>query len=179
MLPKNIHLQRQRNNGVWNYWYQKLLYCMCCTYEMVDLCVLNSNRRVGVWLLSWRWHISILLIAAREISANTCGLDDMYPLYDFVPVQKLCVSKYLSTSKSRSNIGETGYILYILPTYFRRTNHFVWLCCSASVGMLWAAGIILVTRRFVTSKNLQIRPINNRKLHKPYWENYCMLIATG
>ena len=33
-------------------------------YELIDLWVLDSNRKEGVWLLPWRWHIlSILLIA--------------------------------------------------------------------------------------------------------------------
>ena len=38
---------------------------------------------MGVWLLPWRWHIlSILFITGRGISAETCGLDDMFPPYD-------------------------------------------------------------------------------------------------
>ena len=28
---KNILLQRSHNYGVWNYWKQELLYCICCT----------------------------------------------------------------------------------------------------------------------------------------------------
>ena len=33
-----------------------------------------------LWLLSWRWHIlSISLKAGRGISAETCGLDDVFP----------------------------------------------------------------------------------------------------
>ena len=31
MLQKNILLQRSHNYGVWNYWQQKLLYCICYT----------------------------------------------------------------------------------------------------------------------------------------------------
>ena len=49
-------------------------------YELIDLWVLDSNRRVWVWLLPWRWHIlSIVLIAGRGINAETCGLDDVFP----------------------------------------------------------------------------------------------------
>ena len=49
-------------------------------YELIDLCVLDSNRRVGVWSLPWRWHIlATLLRADRGISADTCGLDDAFP----------------------------------------------------------------------------------------------------
>ena len=29
LLQKKILLQRQQNYGVWNDWYQKLLYCLC------------------------------------------------------------------------------------------------------------------------------------------------------
>ena len=49
-------------------------------YELIDLWVLDSNRGAGVWSLPWRWHIlSILLTAGRGISAETCGLDDVFP----------------------------------------------------------------------------------------------------
>ena len=49
-------------------------------YELIDLWVFESNRRVGVWLFPRRWHIiSILLIAGRGISAETCGLGDVFP----------------------------------------------------------------------------------------------------
>ena len=42
--------------------------------------VLESNRRVGVWSFPWRWHIrSILSMTGRGISAETCGLDDVFP----------------------------------------------------------------------------------------------------
>ena len=48
--------------------------------ELIDLWVLDPNRRVSVWLLPCRWHIlSILLIAGRGISAEPCGLDDVFP----------------------------------------------------------------------------------------------------
>ena len=41
---------------------------------------LDSNRRVGVWSLPWRWHIlSIPLTTGRGTSAETCGLDDVFP----------------------------------------------------------------------------------------------------
>ena len=52
-------------------------------YELIDLWVVDSNMRVGVWSLPWRWHIlSILLAAGRVISAETWGLDDVFPLDD-------------------------------------------------------------------------------------------------
>ena len=37
-------------------------------------------RRVGVWSLPWRWHIlPIPLTTGRGTSAETCGLDDVFP----------------------------------------------------------------------------------------------------
>ena len=52
-------------------------------YELIDLWILDSNRRVGVWSLPWRWHIlSIPLTAGRGTGAETCGLDDAFPPND-------------------------------------------------------------------------------------------------
>ena len=49
-------------------------------YKWIDTWFLNSNRRVGVWSLPWRWHIlSIPLTTGRGTSAETCGLDDVFP----------------------------------------------------------------------------------------------------
>ena len=47
-------------------------------YELIDTWFLDSNRRVGVWSLPWRWHIlSIPFITGRGTSAETCGSDDV------------------------------------------------------------------------------------------------------
>ena len=49
-------------------------------YELIDTWFLDSNKRVGVWSLSWRWHIlSIPLTTGRGTGAETCGLDDVFP----------------------------------------------------------------------------------------------------
>ena len=49
-------------------------------YKLIDTWFLDSNRRVGVWSLPWRWHIlSISLRTGRGTSAETCGLDDVFP----------------------------------------------------------------------------------------------------
>ena len=50
-------------------------------YELIDTWFLDSNRRVGVWSLPWRWHIlSIPLTTGRWTGAETCGLvDDVFP----------------------------------------------------------------------------------------------------
>ena len=47
-------------------------------HKWIDSWFLDSNRRVGVWSLPWRWHIlSIPLTTGRVTSAKTCGLDDV------------------------------------------------------------------------------------------------------
>ena len=49
-------------------------------YELIDTWFLDSNRRVGVWSLPWRWHfLSIPLTKGWATVAETCGLDDMLP----------------------------------------------------------------------------------------------------
>ena len=49
-------------------------------YKLIDTWFLDSNRRVGVWSLPWRWHIlSIPLKTGRGTSAETCGLADVFP----------------------------------------------------------------------------------------------------
>ena len=49
-------------------------------YELIDTWFLDSNRRVGVWSLLWRWYIlSIPVTTGRGTGTETCGLDDVFP----------------------------------------------------------------------------------------------------
>ena len=49
-------------------------------HKWIDTWFLDSNRRVWVWSLPWRWHIlSIPLKTGRGTSTETCGLDDVFP----------------------------------------------------------------------------------------------------
>ena len=49
-------------------------------YIWIDTWFLDSNRRVGVWSLPWRWHILFIpLTTGWGTSAETCGLDDIFP----------------------------------------------------------------------------------------------------
>ena len=49
-------------------------------YELIDTWFLDLNRRVGVWSLPWCWHIlSVPLTTGRGTSAETIGLDDVFP----------------------------------------------------------------------------------------------------
>ena len=65
-------------------------------YKWIFTWFLDSNRRVGVWSLPWRWHIlSIPLTIGRGTSAETCGWTMCFLLMSLVPVQKLCVYIYV------------------------------------------------------------------------------------
>ena len=86
---KNILLQGSHN-------YSSTAYVIL--YELIDTWFLDSNRRVGVWLLPWCWHIlSIPLTTGRDTGAEhlwggwcvSCFL-----LMTFVPAQKLCIYIY-------------------------------------------------------------------------------------
>ena len=85
-------LDSNRRVGVWSLpWRWHILTC-----KWIDTWFLDSNRRVGVWSLPWRWHIlTIPLATGRGTSADTCGLDDVFPPDDFGSVQKLCVNIYV------------------------------------------------------------------------------------
>ena len=78
---KNSLLQRSHNYGVWNYVDNKnSSTAYVILYELIDTWFLDSNKRVGVWSLPWRWHIlSIPLTTGRGTGAETCELDDVFP----------------------------------------------------------------------------------------------------
>ena len=50
---KNILLQRQQKYGVWNYWQQKLLYCICHTlwinWMLVTFGISFNILTLGIW----------------------------------------------------------------------------------------------------------------------------------
>ena len=57
-------------------------------YELIDTWILDSNRRVGVWSLPWRWHI--LSIPVEEQAPKPVGWTMCFLLMTSRPVQKLC-----------------------------------------------------------------------------------------
>ena len=68
-------------------------------YELIDLWVFDSNRRVGVWLHQWRWHtlsIQLMTITGRGISTVTFGLDDVFPPDNLCFRPETCVHMKLS-----------------------------------------------------------------------------------
>ena len=93
VAKKNILLQQSHNYGVWNYWQQKLLYCICFT----------------IWI---DWHMMFgleqeggSLIAPMALAHPLHPIDNrsrnrrwnlwvgwcVFLLMTFVPVQKLCI----------------------------------------------------------------------------------------
>ena len=67
-------------------------------YESIDIWVLDSNRRMGVWSLPWRWHIlSIPLTTGRGTGAETCGLNGAFPPDDVCSrPEALCLYIYIN-----------------------------------------------------------------------------------
>ena len=66
-------------------------------YELIDTWFLDSNRRMGVWSLSWRWPSSpshskqVEEQAPKPVCWTMCFL-----LMTLVPVQKLCVNIHIN-----------------------------------------------------------------------------------
>ena len=86
-------------------------------YKWIDTWFLDSNRRVGVWSLTWRWHIlSIPLTTGRGTSAETCGLDDVFPPDDLGSrPEALC--EYICIHMYVHSLYELCYRSYIQQDY--------------------------------------------------------------
>ena len=66
------------------------------SYKWIDTWFLDSNRRVGVWSLPWRWHIlSSHWQQVEEHAPKPVGWTMCFLLMTLVPVQKLCVNIYV------------------------------------------------------------------------------------
>ena len=96
--------------------------------------ILDSNRRVGVWSLPWRWHIlSIPLTTGRGTGAETCELDDVFPPDD------IC-----SRPEDLHSLYEFCYRTFLrFYTYNRSVIQYWWSCTpSYSIGLYfwWMRG---------------------------------------
>ena len=103
--------------------------------------LLTNYITVGVWLLPWRWHIrAILLIAGRWISAETCGLDNVFPPDDLCSRQEtLCW--YVSIRMHYLYEFWLWDVLYIC-THTRSVVWFWWSCTPSqckglALGRAW------------------------------------------
>ena len=93
---KNILLQRSHNHGVWNYWQQKTLYCICYTIWIDWHMILEFDQEDGslvapMALASSPSHWQ----QVEEQAPKPVGWMMCFLLMTFVPVQKLCVNKYI------------------------------------------------------------------------------------
>ena len=84
--------------------------------ELIDTWFLDSNRRVGVWSIPWRWHIlSIPLTTGRGTGAETCGLDDVFPPDDLCSrPEALCEYVYIYNLYTCSSIWVLFSLVYQL-----------------------------------------------------------------
>ena len=113
-------------------------------YELIDLWILDSNRKVGDWLLPWHWHIlSILVIPGRGISAATCGLDDAFPPDDLCSrPETLCQYTFIYTYAFFTRVLVIGRI-YIY-TYTGSVVRYWWSYTpSQSIGLVLGSALFL------------------------------------
>ena len=103
-------------------------------YELIDTLFFDSNRRVGVWSLPWRWHILYIpLTTGRGTGAEPCGLGDVFPIDD------IC-----------SRPEAPCYYIYIY-IYIYMHMHFLYeLCYRAHIYMQQECQSILVKLRPIT-----------------------------
>ena len=99
IVANNILLQRSHNYGVWNYWQQKLLYCICYTI-WIDWHMLFGLKQEGGSLIA---HMALAHPLhpidnrlGRGTSVETCGLDDVFPPDDLCSrPEPLCYYMYI------------------------------------------------------------------------------------
>ena len=86
---------------------------MCFSFARASSC--NCVwKMVGVWSLPWRWHIlSIPLTTGRGTSAETCGLDDVFPPDDLGSRPETLVLIYIYIYMCTHSLYEFCYRLYI------------------------------------------------------------------
>ena len=99
---KNIVLQRSHNYGVWNYWQQKLLYCICYT----------------IWI---DWHMFFGLEPEARSSAPCTDVSEWPHCFKWIkpddrcPLQVLCAWTY----KAYQNMSITFplWIIFIIEAF--------------------------------------------------------------
>ena len=107
-------------------------------YELIDTWFLDSNRRVRVWLLPWRWHIlSIPLTTGRGTGVETCGLDDMFPPDDLCSrPEALCLYIYIYIC-----IFYMSSVIGRIYTYSRSVIQYWWSCTPSHSIRLYFWGV--------------------------------------
>ena len=113
------------DNTVTEFYNENSFTAYIILYELIDFFLdLDSNRRVGVWSLPWRWHIlSIPLTTGRGTGADTYRMDNVFPPDDLGSVQKFCYYMYMHSLYEFCY--RTSY------TYSRSVIHY-WRSCTPS-----------------------------------------------
>ena len=97
IVAKNILLQRSHNYGVWNYWQQKLLYCICYTmwidWHMIFGLEQEGGSLIAPMALVHPLHPIDNRSRNRRRNLWVGWCDSSW--WPFVPVQKLCVNIYI------------------------------------------------------------------------------------
>ena len=131
---KNILLQRSHNYGfgIADNENSSIAYIML--YELIDTWILDSNRRVGVWSLPWRWHIlSIPLTTGRGTSTETCGLDDVFPPDD-PSRSSVLIYMYICIPYMSSVCYRTYIYIYIYIYIYNGSFIQYWRSCTPFIG---------------------------------------------
>ena len=107
-------------------------------YELIDTWFLDSNRRVGVWSLPWRWHILFIpMTTGRGTGAETCGLDDVFPPDDLCsrPVNIYIYNYIYIYFFYMSSVTRRIY------TYNRSVIQYWWSCTPSHSIRLYIRGV--------------------------------------
>ena len=93
---KNILLQRSHNYGVWNYWQQKLLYCICYTIWIDWHMIFGLEKEGGSLIAPMALAYPLHPIDNRSGNRRRTPVGWMmcFLLMTFVPAQKLCIYIY-------------------------------------------------------------------------------------
>ena len=84
---KNILLQRSHSYGVWNYWQQKILYCICYTIWIDWYMSFGLEQAGGSLIAPMAPAHPLHPIDNRSRNRRqTCGLNDVFPPDDLCPL---------------------------------------------------------------------------------------------
>ena len=95
VAKKPVLLQRSHNYGVWNYWQQKLLYCICYTIWLIDTWFLDAEQEGGSLIAPMALAHPLHPIDNRSRNRRQNLWVGCFFLLTFVAVQKLCVYIYI------------------------------------------------------------------------------------
>ena len=147
IVAKNILLKRSHNYGVWNYWQQKLLYCICYTIWINWHMIFGLEQEGGSLIapMALAYHLQPIGNRSRNRRRNM-WVDDVFPPDDLCSrPEALCCdawcrglttcllhvgppfgNRFLNTSWA---VGLTYWIVYLHFLYFDICNY---ICLDTS-----------------------------------------------